>query len=56
MDGIVLELQREAMDKNADVESLLRKAYVIARKLKLSDFGYNVSKRDMGKKMYQNIE
>lgn len=38
MDGIVLELQREAMDKNADVESLLRKAYVIARKLKLSDF------------------
>lgn len=35
MNGIVLELQKEAMDKNADIESLLRKSYVIARKLKL---------------------
>lgn len=38
MNGIVLELQKEAMDKNADIESLLRKSYVIARKLKLSEF------------------
>ena len=38
MGGIVLELQKEAMDKNADIESLLRKSYVIARKLKLSEF------------------
>ena len=38
MNGIVLELQKEAMDKNADIESLLRKSYVIARKLKLPDF------------------
>ncbi len=38
MSGIVLELQREALNKDADIEFLLRKAYVIARKLKLSDF------------------
>lgn len=38
MGGIVLELQREAMDKESDVESLLRKAYVIAKKLKLEEF------------------
>lgn len=29
MSGIVLELQREALDKDADIESLLRKAYKI---------------------------
>lgn len=39
MDGIVLKLQQEALNKDADVESLLRKAYVIARKLRLKDFG-----------------
>lgn len=38
MNDIVLELQKEAMDKNADIESLLRKSYVIARKLKLPEF------------------
>lgn len=38
MGGIVLELQQEAMDKESDVESLLRKAYVIAKKLKLAEF------------------
>lgn len=38
MSGIVLELQQEALSKKADVESLLRKAYVIAKKLKLKDF------------------
>lgn len=38
MNGIVLELQKEAMDKNADIESLLRKSYFIARKLKLPEF------------------
>ena len=38
MDCVVLELQKEALDKNADIESLLRKAYAIARKLKLSEF------------------
>ena len=38
MNGIVLELQKEAMDKNAYIESLLRKSYFIARKLKLPEF------------------
>lgn len=38
MNGIVFELQKEAMDKKADIESLLRKSYVIARKLKLPEF------------------
>lgn len=38
MDSIILELQREALDTNADIESLLRKAYVIAKKLKQKEF------------------
>lgn len=38
MGGIVLELQREALSKDANIESLLRKAYVIAKKLKLKEF------------------
>lgn len=38
MSGIVLELQREALSKDANIESLLRKAYVIAKKLKLKEF------------------
>lgn len=51
MDGIVLELQHEALTQDGDILSLLRKAYLIARKLHLTDFeqwvnkelnGYNV--------------
>lgn len=38
MEGIVFELEREALDENVSVESLLRKAYLVARKLKLFDF------------------
>lgn len=38
MEGIVLELQREALSSNGDILSLLRKAYIIARKLDLKDF------------------
>lgn len=38
MEGIVYELEREALDENVSVESLLRKAYLVARKLKLLDF------------------
>ena len=38
MDGIVLELEREALDENVSVETLLRKAYLVAKKLKLTDF------------------
>lgn len=39
MGSIVLELQRAALDKNADIETLLRKAYVTAKKLKQKEFG-----------------
>lgn len=38
MDSIVLELQREALDENVNIETLLRKAYLVAKKLKLKDF------------------
>jgi hypothetical protein len=38
MSGIVLELQREALNNKCDILSLLRKAYLIAKKLKLSEF------------------
>jgi len=38
MSGIVIELQREALNSYTDITSLLRKAYLIARKLQLKDF------------------
>ena len=38
MSKIVLELQRDAVESNSDVVSLLRKAYLVARKLKLKEF------------------
>lgn len=38
MSGIVLELQREALLPDIKVTDLLRKAYVVAKKLKLNDF------------------
>lgn len=38
MNGIVLELQKEALDEMTSIESLLRKAYLVAKKLKLKDF------------------
>lgn len=37
MDSIVLELQREALDKAVAVTDLLRKAYVVAKKLKIPE-------------------
>lgn len=37
-EGIVLQLQREALDENVDIETLLRKAYLVARKLQLKEF------------------
>lgn len=36
--GIVIELQKQAIDTNIDVVSLLRKAYLVARKLEIKDF------------------
>ena len=38
MKPIVIELQQDALNSNIPVTDLLRKAYVVARKLKLSDF------------------
>ena len=35
--GIVLELQRHALDEETSLEALLRKAYLVAKKLKLSE-------------------
>lgn len=36
--GIVIELQKEAMNDKANIETLLRKAYLVAHKLHLKDF------------------
>lgn len=38
MENIVLELQRDILDREVDIESLLRKAYIIAIKTKSLDF------------------
>ena len=38
MNGIVLELQKEVLDETVSIESLLRKAYLIAKKLKFKEF------------------
>lgn len=38
VEGIVIQLQREALDENIDIETLLRKAYLVARKLQLKEF------------------
>lgn len=38
MEGIVIQLQKEALDENVDIEILLRKAYLVARKLHLKEF------------------
>jgi hypothetical protein len=35
--SVIVELQRDALDKNVSVSELLRKALVVARKLKLSE-------------------
>ena len=38
MDSIVIELQRDALNRQIIISDLLRKAYVVARKLGVSDF------------------
>jgi len=38
MNSIVLDLQKEAMDSDVETSKLLRKAYVVARKLKIKEF------------------
>jgi hypothetical protein len=38
MGSVVLELQKEALDRDTAVSDLLRKAMVLARKLKIREF------------------
>ncbi len=63
MSGIVLDLQQEALSSSSDILSLLRKAYLIARKLNLKDFeawvnselnGYEVA-RDVPIPSYRHL-
>jgi len=44
MKSIVLELQRDALNKDTLVTDLLRKAFVVARKLKINEFENWISK------------
>ncbi|MCL1996304.1 MAG: hypothetical protein FWG63_08865 [Defluviitaleaceae bacterium] len=44
MSGIVLELQRNVLDPSIDVITLLRQAYLISKKLELSEFERWVNK------------
>jgi hypothetical protein len=48
LEGIVIELEKEALDESVSVESLLRKAYLVARKLKLTEFEEWVNKEQNG--------
>ena len=38
MSSVIIELQKEAMDKSIKTSDLLRKSYIVARKLKLDEF------------------
>lgn len=38
MEGIVIQLQKDALDDSIDIETLLRKTFLVARKLNLEDF------------------
>lgn len=57
--GIVIELQREALDEKIFIESLMRKAYLVARKLNLKEFEEWISQEQNGYKQevpeYRNI-
>ena len=56
MGGIVIELQREALDEKISIESLIRKAYLVAKKLKLKEFEEWLNQEQNGyKKEFQNI-
>lgn len=53
MESIVIELQRNALDRDVSVADLLRKALVVARKLKIKEFEDWISKELGG---YSNSE
>lgn len=48
MGGIVYELEREALDESVAIEALLRKAFLVARKLKLKEFEEWITKEQNG--------
>jgi hypothetical protein len=50
MNSVIIELQREALDKNIRVSDLLRKALVVAHKLKLTEFQEWIEKELYGYK------
>lgn len=50
MEGIVLELQKDALDEKVDINSLLRKAYLVAHKLKLKEFENWITQEQEGYK------
>lgn len=53
MSGLVLELQRDALDKEVDVSDLLRKAMVVSRKLRINEISDWISNELSG---YPNNE
>lgn len=57
--GIVNELQKDALDESVSIETLMRKAYLVARKLNLKDFEEWISYEQNGYKdkvpEYRNI-
>ena len=53
MGGVVLELQTDALNADIDILTLLRKAFLVAKKLKLSDFEEWINHESNG---YQDIE
>ena len=55
MSSVVLELQQEALNKSVPVTDLLRKAYVVARKLKISEFEKWISNELSGYKNSDEI-
>ena len=55
MSGIVLELQSNALNPNVDVITLLRQAYLISKKLGLSEFERWVSKELNGYEVSDEI-
>lgn len=48
--GIVIELQKEALEDNVSIESLMRKAYLVARKLNLTEFEEWINQEQNGYK------
>lgn len=50
MSGIISELQQDALSKDIDILSLLRKAYLVARKLNLKEFEQWIEQEQNGYK------